>query len=473
MRRHARIAVEITPEGVRALALSRGRRPRVLAWTETEIESRAALPRALAELPARLGVQGPTQLLLWSAGARRLHIPLEADTPRAQSEALTEALAAQLEGRTDTYALAERRREEPGTGRMLVDVLALPREPLETWTGLLAASGLPVAGVTAPTALPLLDTRERDASPGGRLHALVGGRRLSLVLESPSGVLAAREIARAPLNATDPVGAVERRLADFQEIERSLLYFRHHHDRQGVTAVTLTGATELTEPLAEQLGATAEDFELSLRCHDAWQDIRRGELEDPTVAARLAPLALLLMARRPLAVLPRTTQRARRLARRRWLSAAAAAALAVSSLAFASRVMGARGSLRQQRDALVSKATIAQTALEAARERAAEPLPSSALDWSALLADTGRLQGSGVELARIALDCDAERGVLAVSGQTGANMRVVTELHEALATRPFGRGLPRLAAEREDDEDGTRLRFVIESDVRPTPESAP
>ncbi len=478
-RKRASIGIEIGPEAVRAVALV-GRKPpfRLAGAEDLAIGGLDEVPAALAEVLGRLGAKGPARLVLLGLHGNHLRLRFPPMRRGELAEALDLHLAQVLEEPPAGRLIGRRVRREDD-GALVIDVLALPRDPVETWCAQLAASGFPVTGLRTPAAAALADDpRAPGERRGGLLWVDAGGTRTVLTFLKGDEIVLVREIPRKEPEEDGQLARIERRLADFQEIERSILYYRQHHDRGGVRTLVLCGDLEEVQPLHDQIAPPLRELEVEIRLVDAWAPVGAGrDALSPGAGPRLA------LAARTAAwdggsglgiVPPATVASRRRTLRHRALAGAAAAAVALAGgLAWweASATAHLRERLALERARLAS--------LPAPPTGSDRPVvqvhPPRAADWSGLLSEIGVLARPGIDYEELELVITADGPVVGLVGTAGgkdtrATGLLLAGLHEGVLASAYSRGIPRMAAETDPGaRRGERVRYALEGAVDDRP----
>ncbi len=476
MPRSGRIGIEIAPEAVRAVALSRGRRPRLLAWAEREVSSLSEVPDALSSLLEEISLHGPTCLLLSDPRARIIELRLPKMSGQALREAIETQGSLQLEENPEGYHLTFFAAPPRADGRRRVTLHYLPREPLETWASLLAAANCPVNSVLSTAARALSELPD-ERSTDGVLRVDVGGSRGTLAILRGRALVELCELPLRHLRSDDPVAIVEKRLADFQEIENALNNYQQKTDRRGIRRILLVGARELTTPLREQLLAALP--ETMVEVHDPWSGVVREGLLDETTCGRLAGAAWAARGRNTrFAIVPKATRRYRHLRRRGQLGIAAAAVVCLLSLLLLGQLNKGRDELRAQRQVIAERLASLPPSVPNAAQVA--PPPTTAVpvpNWSGVLTEVGLMAQPGIDYARLVLAITPEGPLLGVEGRTtNASTQetglLLAGLHEGLRASPYGSGLPRIALRSNPDANrAEQVDFAIEGVVHPKPDT--
>ncbi|MCP3979492.1 MAG: hypothetical protein GY716_09210 [bacterium] len=472
----ARLGMLVGPESVHVVAVDGAKRPKLIGFADVEVPSQGDPGAALAEAIGQVGVTGPARLVLLGADTRHLHVRLP-KLGRAELRETLHHLAVKELGELPEGFLSATWMSaiEPDGQRDVVHMLT-PREPLETWAAMLQRLGCPLESVTSPAALAL--PRERPDEAGGCLWAEIGGSRTCISLYDRRNIVLMREIPRRAIDADDFLGLVERRLADFQEIERSILYFRENHDERGIRRVVLSGALEEIEPMRDQIAPPMQELEIDLEIADAWHGIDRGDSIDASSAVRGALAARALVPRRLLAVTPGVVRLRRRAQRKRWLAVVAAAALAVVAAGFAATT-------RLEHEVLLDDLADAQDRLEIVLEQESDPVEPAdegplfdvrtlpAPDWSPMLREVGLLARPGVDYDTVRMQRDGSDVRLRLEGRvrsaaterTGA---LLAELLNGVDESPYSAEIPSLHAVSDDGpRRGESVRFTVETRLDP------
>ena len=480
-RKRARIGIEVGPEAVRAVALL-GRRPpfRLGGVAEQSIGGLEEVPAALAETLGKLGAQGPARLVLLGIHGHHLRLRFPPMSRRELADALDLHLAQVLEDPPGTLLVGRRTRREEG-GALVVDVLAVPRDPVETWCAQLAASGCPVTWIETPASAALAtDPRPAERRGGGLLWVDAGGTRTVLTFLKGDEIVLVREIPRKEIAEDEQLARIERRLADFQEIERSILYFRQHHDRGGVRDLVLCGDREEIGPLHEQIAPPLQELEVEIHLVDAWGLVVRGEEEARgTAGCRLALAARAATAREGdgLGIVPPATERARRRARRTLAAAGVAALLVAGTGGAAWHLASTNAALREQ--IALERTRLASLPEPEEREHGPELRvhPPRARDWSGVLSEIGVLARPGIDYDELELVVTGEGPVVGLVGSAeGRSTResglLLAGLHEGVLASAYSRGIPRLAAKTDPGaRRGEKVRYALEGAVDDRPAS--
>ncbi len=478
-RRRARIGIEIGPEAVRAVALLGRRAPfRLGDVAEQRITGLEEVPTALAEVLGRLGAKGPAHLVLLGIHGHHLRLRFPPMRRAELDEALDLHLAQVLEEPPATFLVGRRARREEN-GALVVDLLALPRDPVETWCAQLAASGCPVAWIRTPAAAVLAeDPRPAAERGGGLLWVDAGGTRTVLTFLKGDEIVLVREIPRRDPDGDDQLARIERRLADFQEIERSILYYRQHHDRGGVKELVLCGDPEELTPLHEQIAPPLRELEVRIRLVDAWGLVAREKDDlDPGTGPRLA-LAVRAASSSPgdgLGIVPPATVATRRRVLRDRALAGAAAAAVVLSAGLAWHGAGTTATLREE--LAIERARLAS--LPEPPGDSGKPVvqvhPPRAPDWSGVLSEIGILARPGIDYDELELVITGDGPVVGIVGTAGgrdtrATGLLLAGLHEGILASAYARGIPRLAAATDPAaRRGEQVRYALEGTVDDRP----
>ncbi|MDQ7007173.1 MAG: hypothetical protein Q9Q40_08065 [Acidobacteriota bacterium] len=463
MPRNRRIGIEVSPQGVRAV-LVEGRRGgwSLLAHAGRDVGDRGGPAEALAETIAELGTPAPCRILLLGSQAVSHHLRFPPMPRRDLLRAASWRLGHAGHGGGDMLQ-AEEILRRPREGVVDLRVVRLPREPLESWAGLLETLGCPVEGVIVPAALAACS---RDEDDGPRLLVLPTGGRLCLVLAGGRGEVVVQESPRLHPGDDDPVSVIERRLDDIAQLQAFVA-------KQSVPPrrVIVCGGAAEVEPTVEQLRMALAGEAIAVEREDPWEALepRAAGHDGPPPAFAGALLAALGKRVEPLLV-PGPAARRRRERRAEGRTLAAAGLIAALSLVAALGTGVYRARMAARVEALAREAA----RVSPAAARPVEPAPPrrvSAADWSALLREAGLLVRPGVDYETLVVDLSAVRPRLALEGTVrGAGParlgEILTGLHEDLFASPFVQGLPRLAAALED---GDKARFALEDEVTPWP----
>ena len=478
-RKRARIGIEIGPEAVRAVALLGWRMPLVLGEVaEERVAGFEEVPAALAEVLGRIGERGNVHLVLLGIHGHHLRLRFPPMRRGELEQALDLHLARALDDARETLLRGRRvRRLEDGS--LVVDVLALPRDPVETWCSQLAASGFPVTWIQTPAAAVLeRDPRPEDARATGLLWVDAGGTRTVLTFLKGDEIVLVREIPRKDIDPDDQLARIERRLADFQEIERSLLYYRQHHDRAGVRELVLSGDPDEVNPLHEQIAPPLRELEIGIRIVDAWDGVDRSGADLPAgtgVRLALAGRAAATPPGRGLGIVPPMTIAARRRELRDRILAGTAAAALVLSAGLAWHGTAQNAVLREQLAA--ERARLASLPAPAGEQadRAVEVRPPRAPDWSGVLSEIGVLARPGIDYDELELVITADGPVVGLVGtaegrDTRATGLLLAGLHEGVLSSSYSRGIPRLSASTAPGaRRGEKVRYALEGSVEDRP----
>ena len=461
MSRSRRIGIEISPEGVRAV-LVEGRRGRWVLRGQAgrNLAARGGVAEALAETVAELGASAPCRILLLGSRATSHHLrfpPMpRRDLLRAVAWRLGEPRNGEGENLLEAVEIVRRRRE----GVVDLRVVRLPREPLESWTGLLETLGCPVEGVIVPAALAACS---RDAGES-ELMVLPAGGRLCLVLAGGRGEVVVREGSRRHPGRSDPVSVIERRLDDINQLQEMIAGLDAPPRR-----VVVCGGSAEVEPTVEQLRMALAAEGVSVEVEDPWQGLAAaaGDAE-PRSEMTGALLAALGEKAAPLLV-PGPVERRRQRQRAEGRTLAVAGLAAVLFLA-AGLALGAYRTRLEARVTTLGAQLAEHAAPPAAVPGEVRPAPP-ATEWSALLREVGLLVRPGIDYETLVVDLSARPPRLALEGDVrGGDLVQVGQLlgglHEDLFASPFVQGLPRLAVA----VDGRgRARFALEDDVTAHP----
>lgn len=475
------IGIEIGPEAVRGVTLEGSRKPRLTGWAEQTVSAPHQLAQALAEVASQLDRRGRTQVLLFGSGARHLHQKL----PRSSTPELRRAVAIHaaqsLGAPAESFLSGSLTLRVPGQRGQEVASVFLPREPVESWTNLLAVSHLPPAAIVTPGIALLASSAMDLPQDEGLLWVELGGSRVCLILLKGRRILQVQEIPRRPLEAGDPVGTIEQRLNTIEHIDAAVAHYAERYDHKGLRRIVFCGAGGEIEPLAQQLDSMAQATGLTLITRDMWQGLD-GAPEDPGLASRLA--AAVRAARTPkttLAPVPPAVRGLRLAARKRRLAMAAAvtAVLAAGGLTLHLAETHQRLLERRTADSARLFELLRPERGDLVPEAGAPPETSPPVqDWSGLLVEAGLLAKPGIDYDRLVLSMDEDGPTLGLVGRarshgTEETGLLLAGLHEGLLSSPYGLGLPRVAAgSQKGDRRGRKVRFAIEGTVSnvPSPE---
>ena len=476
--RGVKIGLEIAPDAVRAVALSTGRRPRLLAHAERKVDSLDDVASILPPLLEELGMSGEIRIVVHEAGARHLHLTLPKMGRKELHEAISIQAAQQLGSLPEGFLEARRVwKSAKGIGHE-VGLIYLPIEPIETWIGVLLAAECSVHGITTPAGLIM--GRSKTFASNGCLWADVGAERTVLTLLAPSGAVAlTREIPRRLPSDDDLLATTERRLADFQEIERSLMYYRQEFDRRGIQRVIVCSAVQESEGFKQQIAPPLRELGIEIEEHRAWEGIDLGDLDDGALLCRLA-IASRAAAAPSLAWAVRVAGRSPTRRGDLLQSAAAAAGLALAAASY--------GYMDHQ---LAREHELAEALENAQRKLDEIPIPQNRRDpseafamqaapvanWGAVLREAGLLARPGIDYVSLDLDLSRSMPLLRLAGRiesrgAAATGQLFAKLHDGVRNSPYVVDLPKVSASAHPPGGrGERMNFVVESSVIARPEN--
>ena len=477
----AAIGLEVGPEAVRAVALAGRARNRIVAFAERNLESPDEMVNAAAQVVTRLGVSGPVRAILLGAGTQHVRLRLPVMSRREFKEAVALRTAQELGESLEGYLFAEHVSPCGVDGQRDVAVLCMPCEPLDSLSSILASTGHLVVAATSPAALIQAEYEPGD-DPSGLLWADVGGTRTVLTLLRGKEVVLSREIRpRDGFDWQDETARFDRQLTDFQEIERSILYYRQNLDEIGVKKLIFSGPREDIERFGQQFRGSLEERGIAVELRPSLEGIELATAATPkpedtrrlgTAVRVAAPRGRLLAVRPHVALQARTAQRVRLYA-----------GLGASALAVAALVHTA--SLRWDRDALLEEVALAERQLDllapidvTARSTAdsvarvkAKIVPDDVPDWSGLIEEVGLLAESGIDYEQLDFKFTENGPMLTVKGRVDSpDVRVAGDLLSGLIrgieASPYVRSLPRvLATSQESERHPSTVAFSLEAPV--------
>ena len=298
--RAASIGLELSVDAVRAVAISGGREPKLLAQTEAAVKNPEDLGLAALGALEELGCRGPIRILQLGANARYFNVELPRMSSAERRRALGHRIDEELDDNAHQYLVGQRVRKAANGGQS-VAVIAIPREPVESVAAMLEEAGHQVTGVVAPTTLV---GSELGPSEEGCLWVDIGGTRTIVTLTQRDRVVLSREIPpRQEYADDDEMAQFERQMAEFQEVERSVLYFRQNIDNKGPNRVVLQAAEAELKSFLGQFKEPLTALDVQVEDRPAWSGIEFEAL-DPMVRRRLALAVRTAKATNALAAIP-------------------------------------------------------------------------------------------------------------------------------------------------------------------------
>ncbi|ANM31214.1 hypothetical protein ABI59_18990 [Acidobacteria bacterium Mor1] len=477
MSRARHIGIQITPEAVHMVAVGSGKPAPILAQAHVTVDSIDQIAGALGEAITTLGHTAPARVVVFGIGAQHFSLRLP-DLNRGEIEQALRFQAGQVLNEAPEAFLIEHhslgKNDDGGTD---YQVLAIPREPLETWAGRLTRAGCPVEYVATPATMVMSEIDPEDSL--GTLWAEVGAPRTCLSLFRGREINLSRELPRRSTSAEpDPMADVERRLADFQEIERSIIYFRENTDASGVGRLVLSGAAAEIEPFREQLLPPLQQLHIEVELDDAFAGLEVGDVLEPTQAVLCSPAGRIACTRKPpLSICPEVS-RAAVVSKRKKLAVAIGASAAAVVMLYAALLQ------QMERSALQGNLDRARTQLELLYDESGNPDaedtlalqvdPARVPNWAGLLQEIGLLVDQGVSYGTIELSHRGDRPRVALHGRverptTGATGDAVAELYDGLLLSPFARDLPDLTIQSAGGGQSEAVAFRIEGHVGDLP----
>lgn len=466
----ASIGLELSVDACRAVALGPGPQPRLLGWAESNVDSEEQLGATALDVLERLGCRAPVRLLMLGANARYFNVELPRMSGAESRRALLHRIDEQLEDNAAEFLIAHRARKLAGGGQNFA-VIALPREPLETIAAMLESAGHEVAGCVVPTTLVGGDL---GASEDGCLWVDIGGTRTIVTLSQRDRVVLSREIPpRQEYAEDDEMAQFERQMAEYQEVERSVLYFRQNVDNKGPNRVVLTAAESELESFLGQFRDPLVALDIRVEGRPAWEGVDFDREESAIPRRRLALAVRTARSAGALAAIPEVCVQ-RRTTRRKRAAIAGATAFAaclISILAVTSLVdlQSTRDRLAAGQEGLSEMPAHIDSPTAAALTFDVVPEPVAV--WSGVLAEVGLMAIEGVEYERVLLETSGGEPTLSLEGQVSG--REAEEIGERLAellrtaeSSAYVRGLPRLVAAGRVDGAGGDVRFTIELPVQ-------
>lgn len=478
-RRKARIVLELSPEAIRAVVLGGPDGNRVVAFDERSVESyddHDELARVASQVVNGFGLEAEVRILLLDPGKHYLSMRLPQMPRRELHEAIRLRAAQEIGDSLEGYRVARRIRKGSFDGQRRVTLLCVPREPLDGVAHELALAGTTVTMVSVPQALTDFEDGEPDA--GGSLWADVGGGRTVLTLARGNEPVLSREIpVRRDFDWDDEMARFERQVAVFQEIERSVLYYRQNHDPAGITRVVLCGDSHEVDSFLEQFREPLEERGIRIEKRDALAGVELPEDVSPAARARLA-LAVRAggVSDDTLAVVPEVTRRALDTRRRRVTLAVAAGAVSLLTgmWAHSQRIdaLDIRNRIEIARDHLDELPAVEDPEPPDGRNQRVRPKlqPLAPEDWSGLIREVGLLADRGIEYDRMELSMTREGPLLSIRGRAvdtreRSSGDAVSDLIHGVQASPYVRSLARVEARTDTAGRGGPTEFSFEAAV--------